>query len=82
MYAIRIPGEVSLRKNEALAAYARMEYRSEDVYWLLAAARAKRASKAPTRSWRLFGRRASPTHAPVAHKGSPRLSAEEAPFPA
>lgn len=82
MYAIRIPGEVPRQKNEELAAYARMEYRGEDVYWLLAATRAKRASRAPPRSWRLFGRRTSPTHAPVAHKGSPRLSAEEAPFPA
>lgn len=79
MYTIRIPGEVSLRTNEGLRAYARLEYRREDVHWLLAAARASKTPKIVRRPLALFARRARPSHAPVAHKGSPRLAAGEGP---
>lgn len=79
MYAIRFPGEVSQRSNEALRAYARLEFRREDVHWLLASSRVVRKPKAPRRTLTLFARRVRPSHAPVAHKGSPRLSAQEGP---
>ncbi len=82
MYAIRFPGEVSQPSNEALHAYARLEFRREDVHWLIASSRAVRKPKPAPRSFRLFARRARPTHAPVAHKGSPRLRAEEGRSPA
>lgn len=82
MYAIRIPGEVSQRSNEALRAYARLEFPREDVQWLLATARRVQKPKRAPRTLRLFTRRARPTHMPVAHKGSPRLPAGEGPSPA
>ncbi len=81
MYAIRIPGDVSLPKNEALRSYARLEYRTEDVRWLLASARRAKKTVKPVRPLRLFARRSAPTHAPVACKGTPRLGAHEATSP-
>lgn len=75
MYAIRIPGEVSLRGNEAVRHYARLEYASEDVLWILASAKTgltPRIRRPPRFGRRLFARPARGARRPVACKGSPR----------
>ncbi len=78
MYAIRIPGDVSPRTNAALRDYARLEYRKEDVHWLLASSRRAKRTIKPRRPLRLFTRKAAPAHRPVACKGTPRYEAGEA----
>ncbi len=81
MYGIRLDGTVNLRTNDALREYARLEYRREDVAWLIATAKAAKKARRPARSFRLFARRSRPTHRPVACKGSPNRSTAEAAVP-
>jgi hypothetical protein len=75
MYGIRMDLDPRLRTNTALREYARLEYGSEDVLWLLAAAR-RRTRKPVRRSLasRLGLKRARPAFRPVGHKGTPRLT--------
>jgi hypothetical protein len=82
MYGIPLDGNVRLRTNETLREYARLEYRQEDVHWLLAAARAASGTPRTRRRLGIFERRARPSHVPVACKGSPRRQVQEAPSPA
>ncbi len=82
MYAFRIPGEANLRTNAALREYARLEYRGEDVQWLLAAARTPRHVPRARRALLRLARRTHPSPRPVACKGTPRRAAEEAASPA
>ena len=81
MYAIRSYGDVPLRTNDALREYARLEYGSADIRWLLAAAAPRRKPAAAGPRLRLFRRLARPSHRAVACKGSPRRPTEE-PVPA
>lgn len=73
MYTIRMDVDARLRTNSALREYARMEYGSDEVGWLLATLNAPRrkAVRRPLAA-RFRIRRTQPTHRPVACKGSPR----------
>ncbi len=82
MYSMAIDGKVRPQLNASVREYARLEYRREDVAWIIATAKAARKARRPARSFRLFARRARPSHRPVACKGSPKRSAAEAAVPA
>ncbi len=82
MYAIRLDGNVNLRTNDALREYARLEYRREDVAWILATTKAAKRARRAVRPFRLLARRAPPSHRPVACKGNPTGSPAEGATPA
>jgi hypothetical protein len=81
MYGIPLDGNVRLRTNASLRAYAQLEYPNEDVLWLLASTKATPGTRRTRRHLGLFERRARPSHTPVACKGSPRIEVPEAPSP-
>ncbi len=75
MYAIRVEMDPSLRTNAALREYARNEYGTESVAWLLAEAhRSSRKASSRPRLPRFRIRRVRPTYRLVGHKGMPRLA--------
>jgi hypothetical protein len=74
MYAIRLDADLKARTNSAVREYARLEYTTEDVGWILAAIRRSAAMSKPRRAWPFGLRlRTHPSHMPVAHKGHPAL---------
>ncbi len=81
MYAIPFDGHVRLTRNEALREYARLEYRGDSVHWLLASAPRRRRAALKLPRLRLFARSAKPAARPVACKGQPRRTSEEAASP-
>ena len=79
MYGFPLDGNVRLQKNDTIREYARLEYRVEDALWLRAAVKAATRSRGTARRFKLFGRRAPRSHAPVACKGTPRGQIPEVP---
>ncbi len=78
MYGIQLDGNVHLRTNAALREYARLEYRREDVQWLIASAKGAAKPRRSVPRFPRFLRRPAPTPRPVACKGTPRRSPEGA----